>query len=274
MAVSINNFLLFSSLIVLMVVQLPQLCLSSITASIEKRELSSTESNQCCPSVAFLPPFRKRVDLGNILNMLDMKVGVELGVQRAEYSYEILQRWGKAKEYVLVDLWRPQKNYDDRANFPHAIQRAYKTEATEKMGNLTAKGILGKFTICRNYTVICATRFPSNYFDFIYVDARHDYKGVLQDIRQWWPKLRNGGIMAGHDYTFQEEPANAVAHDPKNTHQDWTLNYDGTKDLTGRVVRGAVDDFFSDTFGDMNGCPRQVTVSYREDSWNTWAVRK
>lgn len=207
---------------------------------------------------------------------LDMKTGVELGVQRAEYSYELLRRWKKAEEFVLVDLWRPQKNYTDFANLPHVVQRRYKVEVAEKMLNLTKKGLLGKFTICRNYTIICATRFPKNYFDFIYIDARHDYKGVLQDLRHWWPKLKAGGIMAGHDYTEQEEPGNAVKPlgDPQTTEQDWTLNYDGTKDETKRVVRGAVDDFFSDNFGDLNGCPRQVTVSYREDSWNTWAVRK
>ena len=57
---------------------------------------------------------------------------------------------------------------------------------------------------------------------------------------------------------------------------DWTVNYDGTKDTTGRVVRGAVDDFFSDVTHHMKGCPRQVTVSYKErkDYLNTWAVRK
>lgn len=54
-----------------------------------------------------------------------------------------------------------------------------------------------------------------------------------------------------------------------DTHQDWTTNFDGTKDLTGRVVKGAVDDYFA-----SRRCPRQVVVAYREEAWNTWAVRK
>jgi hypothetical protein len=28
--------------------------------------------------------------------------------------------------------------------------------------------------------------------DFVYVDARHDYCGVLEDIQTWWPLLRPG----------------------------------------------------------------------------------
>ena len=33
-----------------------------------------------------------------------------------------------------------------------------------------------------------------------YIDARHDYCGCSEDIQNWWPKVKPGGIMAGHDY--------------------------------------------------------------------------
>ena len=36
--------------------------------------------------------------------------------------------------------------------------------------------------------------------DVVYIDARHDYRSVAQDIDAWWPKVRPGGILAGHDY--------------------------------------------------------------------------
>lgn len=44
-------------------------------------------------------------------------------------------------------------------------------------------------------------------------------------------------------------------------------NYDGTIDETGTVVKGAVDKFAAEV------C-RQITISYREAGWNTWAIRK
>lgn len=82
-------------------------------------------------------------------------------------------------------------------------------------------------------------------------------KGVEMDLKDYWPKLKTGGIIAGwHDYITNEESG-----------QNWTVNYDGTIDLTGTVVKGAVDAFAASV------C-RQVTVSYREDSFNTWAMRK
>jgi hypothetical protein len=37
-------------------------------------------------------------------------------------------------------------------------------------------------------------------YDFIYLDAGHDYKSICQDLEAWYPKLRPGGVFAGHDY--------------------------------------------------------------------------
>jgi predicted O-methyltransferase YrrM len=54
------------------------------------------------------------------------------------------------------------------------------------------------------YAPVCAPQYGSfgsyGSFDFVYIDARHDYASALEDIRDWWPKVRRGGILAGHDY--------------------------------------------------------------------------
>ena len=42
--------------------------------------------------------------------------------------------------------------------------------------------------------------FQNESLDFIYIDARHDYKAVWDDLEAWFPKLRKGGLFSGHDY--------------------------------------------------------------------------
>jgi len=37
-------------------------------------------------------------------------------------------------------------------------------------------------------------------FDFIYIDACHLYESVLWDMEHYFPKLKKGGILGGHDY--------------------------------------------------------------------------
>ncbi len=46
-----------------------------------------------------------------------------------------------------------------------------------------------------------AATFPREHFDFVYIDADHSYEAVKADIEAWWPKVRMGGVLAGHDYT-------------------------------------------------------------------------
>ena len=43
-------------------------------------------------------------------------------------------------------------------------------------------------------------RFPDNFFDFIYIDADHSYDGVRNDILSWFPKIKIGGFICGHDF--------------------------------------------------------------------------
>ena len=39
----------------------------------------------------------------------------------------------------------------------------------------------------------------------MFIDARHSYDAVLEDLNAWWPKIRPGGILAGHDYVDADE---------------------------------------------------------------------
>ena len=49
-------------------------------------------------------------------------------------------------------------------------------------------------------------------------------------------------------------------------------DFDGTVDHTGRVVYGAVVDFFNDA--SKPDQYRQISVTYQESDWWSWVVRK
>jgi len=45
-----------------------------------------------------------------------------------------------------------------------------------------------------------AKYFEPRTLDIVFIDGDHEYEGVSNDIEAWLPKVKNGGIIAGHDY--------------------------------------------------------------------------
>jgi len=52
----------------------------------------------------------------------------------------------------------------------------------------------------RSSSFIASNQFKNESVDFIFVDGDHSYQAVFMDLNLWWPKLKVGGIMAGHDF--------------------------------------------------------------------------
>ena len=200
--------------------------------------------------------FKHRDDLGAILQKLGFTVGAELGVQQGFFAETTLRQWPRAKTYLLVDVWAEQDKYSDSANVNKDKQNNYYEQTKRRMSPFIANGV--DVQICRNFTSICVKQYPAHYFDYIYVDARHDFKSVYMDLVDWWPKLKPNGIFAGHDYVSQNEG-------PQQSGQDWTINFDGTIDTTGTVVKGAVNKFAAE---------QNVTVHVSQEAWPTWAIVK
>jgi predicted O-methyltransferase YrrM len=55
-------------------------------------------------------------------------------------------------------------------------------------------------------TIVSLTDEAAQYFndksvDVIFLDAGHSREAVLNDLKAWYPKMKNNSIMAGHDWT-------------------------------------------------------------------------
>ncbi len=73
---------------------------------------------------------------------------------------------------------------------------------------------------------------PTDSMDFVYIDARHDYESVLEDLNAWFDKVKPGGIFAGHDYV------------------------DGMLAQGDFGVKSAVDEFFAESGTSPSTAPR------------------
>jgi hypothetical protein len=54
-------------------------------------------------------------------------------------------------------------------------------------------------TVIRLRSVEASRLFADGGVDFAYIDGLHDYGSVCSDLRAWHPKMKKGGVLAGHD---------------------------------------------------------------------------
>lgn len=62
------------------------------------------------------------------------------------------------------------------------------------------KPVEGKYFVIKGNSIECSKQFPDKYFDFVFIDANHTYEDVKADILAYLPKIKDGGVIAGHDY--------------------------------------------------------------------------
>jgi hypothetical protein len=62
--------------------------------------------------------------------------------------------------------------------------------------------VAAQVEVIRSDTAAAAERFADGSVDFLYVDASHSYEGVVRDLIAWFPKVREGGLIAGDDWCF------------------------------------------------------------------------
>jgi hypothetical protein len=140
-----------------------------------------------------------RSEIPDFLNEKDLRgIGVEVGVQRGDFSRTILNRWQGTRLY-MVDIWAPTPGTKDVASTNPWGQLENMSEAFKNVFEFGYRAVM-----LRDSSVAAAELFGSRTLDFVYLDAAHDYKSVVSDIEAWVPKIKRGGFLMGHDYADNE----------------------------------------------------------------------
>lgn len=131
------------------------------------------------------------------------KIGAEIGVFRGATTYQLMQSCPKLKLYA-VDKWE----YID-PDHPQAWEIGLAGKDLESVFRrfmLRVHRYKNRLIVIRGDSVDSASGFEDGSLDFVFIDADHRYEAALGDIKAWTPKVREGGIISGHDYNHSRFP--------------------------------------------------------------------
>jgi predicted O-methyltransferase YrrM len=79
-------------------------------------------------------------------------------------------------------------------------------KAMDNVSKIVDRGMI-ELILIDLHSIDASKSYKDGTFDLVFIDAMHDYESVKTDILAWLPKVKPGGILAGHDYMHAGEHA-------------------------------------------------------------------
>lgn len=141
---------------------------------------------------SYQSPLRRWEVLAGLCQQMGAKTFVEVGCKEGRTTGFLLANLPDLR-VGAVDPWAPVANDDeDYKDWDFGqIERDFWTN----VGDHKAR--------CAHYrktSLEAAKCFGMGSIDIAFIDAGHDYENALADIKAWWPRVREGGYLCGHDY--------------------------------------------------------------------------
>ena len=122
--------------------------------------------------------------LSATINENKYRTVAEIGVNKGQTTKYLLEHCD-LKTYVLVDN-KFNSKLEEELKEKDLIKKCYtcpEPVMIEKMNSIEV-----------------ARKYEDSFFDLVFIDASHDYKSVREDILAWKDKVRERGILCGHDF--------------------------------------------------------------------------
>lgn len=131
------------------------------------------------------------------------KVGVEIGVHKGRLSGRLLVANG-AMFLHMVDPWADSGDTYRQTDDYIASYTQQEHDSAMRKALEEVMPFEGRYKVHRMTSEQAAPLFEPESLDFVFIDGDHSYEACSLDIRLWWPKLKIGGLLSGHDYTDEK----------------------------------------------------------------------
>lgn len=164
------------------------------------------------------------IDYERLLTMIEKALSVEGWMTESElaFPYAIGSKMPEGAQVVEVGSWRGrstvaicealQKKSGASLVAVDTFEGDPHIEQLEASKDLQQDGVYKAFcantaaypfrSIMRTTSLEAVNRFQDGTLDWVFINAFHEYSAVLADIEAWYPKLKPGGLLSGHDYGY------------------------------------------------------------------------
>ena len=133
-----------------------------------------------------------------------VEIGTFLGRSLSYLAVEIINS-GKNIRLDAVDTWEgsPLEPFQQEQN-----EVIDKTLYDDFLKNI--EPVKDYINVVKSDSVEASKLYEDESLDFIFIDASHHYEFVKADIQAWYPKLKKGGYIGGHDYDPPSRTPNGI----------------------------------------------------------------
>lgn len=118
--------------------------------------------------------------------------GVEVGVHSGLSSYLLISECENIESLIGVDHYQQYQDWN-------GVVTQSTQDALFEIIKENAEFMGPRFSILRANSTDAAEQIADESLDFVYIDGDHSTEAVYQDLLNYIPKVKKGGIVSGHD---------------------------------------------------------------------------
>jgi hypothetical protein len=125
-----------------------------------------------------------------------VEIGSWKGKSTSFMCVEIINS-GKQIDFYCIDTFEGSIEHQNNPELP-MLYDIFKSNM---------KPVEGYYKDLKMTSMKAVNRFENGSLDFVFIDGSHEYQDIKNDINAWLPKVKKGGVLAGHDYYLPPQPS-------------------------------------------------------------------
>lgn len=148
--------------------------------------------------------------LVNLLKNKPHRIGAEIGVWKGYTTQYLLKHLRSIGQYYAIDPWTLNNDYKNSMNSESMKKQAENIEKVFNTYKRNVREFKERVITIRKTSEEASFLIEDESLDFVFIDGIHTYEYVSKDIKLWLPKLKDGGLLSGHDYEREDGNSTGV----------------------------------------------------------------